>query len=152
MAALLQGIFLTQALNLSLFTSPALTRGFFNTSTTQEVPHASQENAQMWHLAQFSSVARCVHLFATCHPLLLLPPIPPSIRVFSSESALRMRRPKSWSFSFSISPSSEHPGLISFRMDCLDLLEVQGTLKSLRKSLWHWKEPINSKLQPNYVR
>ena len=66
-----------------------------------------------------------------CRPLLLLPPIPPSIRVFSSESALRMRWPKYWSFSFSISPSNEHPGLISFRMDWLDLLSVQGTLRSL---------------------
>ena len=67
------------------------------------------------------------------HPraLLLLPPIPPSIRVFSSESTLRMRWPKYWIFSFSISPSNEHPGLISFRMDCLHLLAVQGTLKSL---------------------
>ena len=64
-------------------------------------------------------------------PLLLLPPIPPSIRVFSSESTLLMRWPKYWSFSFSIIPSSEHPGLISFRMDLLDLLAVQGTLKSL---------------------
>ena len=66
-----------------------------------------------------------------CHPLLLLPPIPPSIRVFSNESTLHMRWSKYWSFSFSISPSSEHPGLISFRMDWLDLLAVQGTLKSL---------------------
>ena len=65
------------------------------------------------------------------HPLLLLPPIPPRIRVFSNESTLRMRWPKYWSFSFSISPSNEHPGLISFRMDWLDLLAVQGTLKSL---------------------
>ena len=65
------------------------------------------------------------------HPLLLLPPIPPSIRVFSNESTLHMRWPKYWNFSFSISPSKEHPGLISFRMDWLDLLEVQGTLKSL---------------------
>ena len=64
-------------------------------------------------------------------PLLLLPPIPPSIRVFSNESTLRMRWPKYWSFSFSISPSNEHPGLSSFRMDWLDLLAVQGTLKSL---------------------
>ena len=64
-------------------------------------------------------------------PLLLLPPIPPSIRVFPSESTLRMRWPKYWSFSFSISPFHEHPGLISFRMDWLDLLVVQGTLKSL---------------------
>ena len=66
-----------------------------------------------------------------CHPLLLLPPIPPSIRVFSNESTLHMRWPKYWSFSFSVSPSNEHPGLISFRMDWLDLLAVQGTLKSL---------------------
>ena len=64
-------------------------------------------------------------------PLLLLPPIPPSIRVFSNESILRMRWPKYWSFSFSISPSKEIPGLISFRMDWLDLLAVQGTLNSL---------------------
>ena len=66
-----------------------------------------------------------------CCPLLLLPPILPSIRVFSSESTLRMRWPKYWSFSFSIIPSKEHPGLISFRMDWLDLLAVQGTLKSV---------------------
>ena len=66
-----------------------------------------------------------------CHPLLLLPPVPPSIRVFSSESTLRMSWPKYWSFSFSIIPSKEIPDLISFRMDWLDLLAVQGTLKSL---------------------
>ena len=66
-----------------------------------------------------------------CCPLLLLPPISPSIRVFSNESALCMRWPKYWSFSFSISPSNEHPGLISFRMDWLDLLTVQRTLNSL---------------------
>ena len=66
-----------------------------------------------------------------CHPLLLLPRIPPSIRVFSNESTLHMRWPKYWSFSLSISLSNEHPGLISFRMDWLDLLAVQGTLKSL---------------------
>ena len=64
-------------------------------------------------------------------PLLLLPPIPPSIRVFSNESTFRTRWPKYWSFSFNISPSNEHPGLISFTMDWLDLLSVQGTLKSL---------------------
>ena len=64
-----------------------------------------------------------------CHPLLLLPPIPPSIRVFSNESTLHMRWTKYWSFSFSISPSNEHPGLISFRINWLDLLAVQGTLK-----------------------
>ena len=79
-----------------------------------------------------------------CHPLLLLPPIPPSIRVFSNESTLHMRWPKYWSFSFSISPSKEHPGLIFFRMDWLDLLEVQRTLKSFLQHhswkasiLWH---------------
>ena len=66
-----------------------------------------------------------------CRPLLLLPPIPPSIRVFSNESTLHIRWPKYWSFSFSISPSNKHPGLISFRMDWLDLLAVQGPLKSL---------------------
>ena len=66
-----------------------------------------------------------------CYPLLLLPPIPPSIRVFSNESTFHMRWPKYWSFSFSIIPSKEHPGLISFRMDWLDLLAVQGTCKSL---------------------
>ena len=76
------------------------------------------------------SVMPSSHLIL-CHPLLLLPPIPPSIRVFSNESALCMSCPKYWSFSFSIIPSKEIPGLISFRMDWLDLLAVQGTLKSL---------------------
>ena len=75
------------------------------------------------------SVMPSSHLIL-CRPL-LLPPIPPSIRVFTNESTLRMRWPKYWSFSFSISPSNVHPGLISFRMDWLDLLAVQGTLKSL---------------------
>ena len=77
-----------------------------------------------------SSLMPSSHLIL-CHPLLLLPPIPPSIRVFSNESTLRIRWPKYWSVSFSISPSNEHPGLISFRMDWVDLLAVQGTLKSL---------------------
>ena len=76
------------------------------------------------------SVMPSSHLIL-CHPLLLLPPIPPSIRLFSNESAVFMRWPKYWSFSLSISPSNEHPGLISFKMDWLDLLAVQGTLKSL---------------------
>ena len=71
--------------------------------------------------------------FILCRLLLLLPPIPPSIRVFSNESTVRMRWAKYWSFSFIVSPSSEHPGLISFRMDWLDLLAVQRTLKSLRQ-------------------
>ena len=73
----------------------------------------------------------CHPAISSCHPLLLLPPVPPSIRVFSNESTLCMKWPKYWSFSFSISPSNEHPGLIYFRMDLLDLLAVQGTLKSL---------------------
>ena len=76
------------------------------------------------------SVMPSSHLIL-CRPLLLLPPIPPSIRVFSNEAALLMRLPKYWSFSFSISPSNEHPGLICFRRDWLELLAVQGTLKSL---------------------
>ena len=76
------------------------------------------------------SVMPSSHLIL-CHPLFLLPSIFPSIRVFSNESALHIRWPKYWSFTFNISPSSEHPGLVSFRMDWLDLLAVQGTLKSL---------------------
>ena len=81
-------------------------------------------------LMPIESVMLSSHLILCC-PLLLLPLIPPSIRVFSNESALRIRWPKHWSFSFNISPSNEHPGLISFRMDWFDLLAVQGTLKSL---------------------
>ena len=81
-------------------------------------------------LMSIESVMPSSHL-VLCRPLLLLPPIPPSIRVFSNESTLRMRWPKYWSCSLSISPSNEHPGLISFRMDWLDLIAVQGTLKSL---------------------
>ena len=87
--------------------------------------------------SQSSPKLRCIesvmpssHLIL-CHPLLLLPPIPPNIRVFSNESTLSTRWPKYWSFSLSISPSNEHPGLVSFRMDWLDLLAVQGTCKSL---------------------
>ena len=94
-------------------------------------------------LMSIESVMPSSHLIL-CHPLLLLPPIPPSIRVFSNESTLCMRWPKYWSFIFSISPSNEHLGLISFRMDWLDLLAVQGTLKSLLQHhsveasiLWH---------------
>ena len=94
-------------------------------------------------LMSIESVMPSSHLIL-CHPLLLLPPIPPSIRVFSNESTLRMRWPKYQSFSFSISPSNEHPGLISLRMDWLDLLAVQGTFKSLLQHhsskasiLWH---------------
>ena len=81
-------------------------------------------------LMSITSVMPSSHLILCCS-LLLLPPVPPSIRVFSNESTLRVRWPKYWSFSFSISPSNEQPGLISFRIDWLDLLAVQGTLKSL---------------------
>ena len=94
-------------------------------------------------LMSIESVMPSSHLIL-CRPLLLLPPFPPSIRVFSNESTLCMRWPKYWSFSFSIIPSKEHPGLISFRMDWLDLPEIQGTLKSLLQHhsskasiLWH---------------
>ena len=91
-------------------------------------------------LMSIESVMPSSHLIL-CHPLLLLPPIPPSIRVFSNESVLHMRWPKYWNFSLSTSPSNEHPGLVSFRMDWLDLLAVQGTPKSL---LQHhsWKASI----------
>ena len=94
-------------------------------------------------LTSIQSVMPSSHLIL-CHPLFLLPPILPSIRVFSNESTLHVRWPKYWSFSFSIIPSKEHPGLISFRMDWLDLLAVQGTPKSLLQNhsskasiLWH---------------
>ena len=86
-----------------------------------------------------SSVMPCNHLIL-CRALLLLPSIFPSIRVFSNESALRMRWPKYWSFIFNISPSNEHPGLISFRTEWLDLLAVQGTLKSLLQH--HSSKPL----------
>ena len=84
----------------------------------------------LFKLMSIESVMTSSHLIL-CHPLLLLPSIFPSIRVFSNESALRIRWPKYWSFNFNISPSNGHSGLISFRMDWLDLLAVQGTLKSL---------------------
>ena len=94
-------------------------------------------------LTSIESVMPSNHLIPCC-PLLLLPSIPPSIRVFSNESILCIRWPKYWSFSFNISPSSEHSGLISFRMDWLHLLAIQGTLKSLLQHhsskasiLWH---------------
>ena len=79
-----------------------------------------------------------------CRPLLLLPSIFPSIRVFSNESALRPRWPKYWSFSFTISPSNEHPGLISFRMDRLDLLAVQGTLRNCQKLVNTWRNTADT--------
>ena len=107
---------------------------------------ASLSITYSWSLLKLLSIASGIlssHLFL-CHPLLLLPPIPPRIRVFSSDSVLCIRWSKYWSFSFSISTSNEYSGLISFRMDWLDLLAVQGTLKSLLQHhrskasiLWH---------------
>ena len=91
----------------------------------------SIDNSQnLLKLMSIESVMPSNHLILCC-PRLLLPPIPPSIRVISNESALHIRWPKYWSFSFNISPSYEHPGLISFRIDWLDLLAVQGTLESI---------------------
>ena len=94
---------------------------------------ASLSSTISWSLLKLTSIESVMPSShpILCHPLLLLPPIPPGIRVFSNESALRMRWPEYWSFIFSIIPSKEIPGLISFRMDWLDLLAVQGTLKSL---------------------
>ena len=98
-------------------------------------------------LMSIKSVMPSSHLILG-HPLLLLPPIPPRIRVFSNESTLRMRWPKYWSFTFSIIPSKEIPGLISFRMDWLDLLAVQGTLKSLLQhhtsKAWNFATQLSS--------
>ena len=98
-----------------------------NCSTPDLPVHHQLLEFTQTHIHRVSDAIQPSHLvpFSSC------PPIPPSIRVFSNESTLRMRWPKDWSFSFSIIPSKEHPGLISFRMDCLDLLAVQGTLKSL---------------------
>ena len=99
--------------------------------TTARQASLSITNSWSWpRLMSIESVMPSSHLIL-CHPLLFLPPISPSIRVFSNESTLRMRWSKYWSFSFSFSSSNEHPGLISFRMDWLDLLAVQGTPKSL---------------------
>ena len=105
-----------------LFATPWITacQASLSITISQSVPR----------LMFIESVMPSNHLIL-CRPLLLLPTIPPSIRVFSNESTLHMMWPKYWSFSFSFSPSTEHPGLISFRMDWLDLLAVQGTLKSL---------------------
>ena len=91
---------------------------------------ASLSITNSWSLLRLESVRPSNHLIL-CHPLLLSPSIVPSIRAFSNESVLHIRWPKYWSFGFSISPSNEYSGLVSFRMDWLDLLAVQGTLKSL---------------------
>ena len=140
--------------------SPALAGEFFTISTIREACYALsvqfswvQSLSRVWHFATPWTAARQASLSITnsqslpklvsiesvmpsnylilCRPLLLLPSIFPSVKVFSNESVLRIRWPKYWSFSFNISPANEHPGLISFRMDWLDLLVAQGTLKSL---------------------
>ena len=98
--------------------------------TARQAPLSVTNSRSSVRLMSSKSVMPSSHLIL-CRPLLLLPPIPPSIRVFSNESTRPMRWPKYWSFSFSITPFKEIPGLISFRMDWLDLLAVQGTLKSL---------------------
>ena len=120
-----------QSLNISSLQSLSCVQLFATPWTA--ACQASLSITNSWSLPKLmsnESVMPSSHLIL-CHPLLLLPSIFPSIRVFSIESALHMRWPKYWSFSFNISPSNEHPGLISFRMDWLDLLVVQGTLKSL---------------------
>ena len=99
-------------------------------TATSQASLSIPNSQSLLKLISIESVMPSNHLFL-CHLLLLLPSIFPSIRVFSKESALHIRRPKYWSLSFNISPSNEHPGLIFFRMDWLDLLVVQGTLKSL---------------------
>ena len=99
--------------------------------TTECQPSLSITKSQSPHKPMSIELVMPSNHLILCRPLLLLPPIPPSIRIFSNESTLCMRWPKYWSFNFNISPSNEHPGLISFRMGWLDLLAVQGTLKSL---------------------
>ena len=131
----IQKIRLSHLVPLVQFSSVQFSRSVVSNSLR---PHESQHTrppsiTNSWSspkLMCIESVIPSSHLILCC-PLLLLSPIPPSIRVFSNESTLRMRWPKYWSFSFSIIPSNEIPGLISFRMDWLDLLAVQGTLKSL---------------------
>ena len=115
-----------------LFTSVAQSCPTFVTPwiTARQVPLSITNSQSSLRLTSIESVMPSSHLIL-CHPLLLLTPLPPSIRVFSNESTLRKRWPKDWSFSFSIMPSKEIPGLISFRIDWLDVLAVQGTLKSL---------------------
>ena len=152
----IQGIFPTQGLNSGLlhcrqilyqlsYVGWALTTQFSSIQFSRSVVSDSLRPHELQHarppypspspgvhskLMCIESVMPSSHLIL-CHPLLLLPPIPPSIRVFSNESTLHMRWPKYWSFSFSVSPSKEQKGLISSRMDWLDLLAVQGALRSL---------------------
>ena len=136
-----------------MYTDPSLSVQFSSVAVMSDSlqPHESQHDRPpcpsptpgVHSNSSIESMMPSSHLIL-CRPLLLLPPIPPTIRVFSNESTRHMRWPKYWSFSFSISPSTEHAGLISFRIDWLDLLIVQGTLKSLLQHhsskasiLWH---------------
>ena len=120
--------------NDSQFSSVHFSRSVVSDSSQPRVIAAHQASLSItnsWSSLRFMSIESVMpssHLIL-CHPLLLLPPIPSSIKVFSNESTLQMRWPKYWSFSFSIIPSKEIPGLIAFRMNWLDLLEVQGTLR-----------------------
>ena len=119
--------------NIGITSVQSLSRVQLFVTTWTAACQASMSITNSWSLLKLMSIESVMpsnHLIL-CHPCLFLPSIFPSNRVFSNESALRIRWPKDWSFSFSISPSSEHPGLISFRMDWLDLLAVQGTLKCL---------------------
>ena len=127
------GIFLDQGSNPSVSSVQSLThvRLFVTPWTSARQPSQSITNSRsLPKLMSIESVMPSNHLIL-CRPLLLLPSIFPSIRVFSNESVLHIRWPKYWSFNFNISPSNEHSGLISFRMDWLDLLAVQGTLKNI---------------------
>ena len=126
---------LTYVFHTSTISSVQFCRSVMSDSATSWIAahQTSLSITNFWSLLKLmyiESVMPSNHLIL-CRPLLLLPPIPPSFSVFSNESTLPMRWPKYWSFSFSISPSNEHPGLISFRMDWLDLLVLHGTLKSL---------------------
>ena len=126
--------FLNKAPHLYQFSSvQSLSRVWLFVTPWTAACQASLSITNSWSLPKLMSIESVMpsnHLIL-CHPLLLLPSIFPSIRVSSNESALRIRWPKYWSFSFNISPSNEHPGLISFRMDWVDFFPVQGTLKSL---------------------
>ena len=116
------------------FSSVAQSVQIFATYESRQASLSITNSRSSLKLMSIESVMLSRHLIL-CHPLLLLPLIPLSIRVFSNESTLHMRWPKYWSFSFSISPSNEYPGLISFRMDWLDILAVQGTLKNSVNSM-----------------
>ena len=133
----IHGIFQARILGVGCISSvqfiQSLSRVQLFATPWNEARQASLSVPNSWNLLKLMSIESVMpsHHLILCHPLLLLPSIFPSTKVFSNESALLMRWPKYWSFSFNISPSNEYLRLISFRMDCLDLLAVQGSLKSL---------------------